>query len=64
MGWDQVVLRSLDDLPNYDVTMVCIIDEFANNVLQLFEHNINTNRCDLKTFVVLKCGIYVHKIKS
>ena len=40
------------------------IDEFEYNVLQLFEHNINTNRCDLKTFEVVKCGIYVHKIKS
>ena len=25
MDWDQVVLRSLDDLRNYDVTVVCII---------------------------------------
>ena len=64
MDWDQVVLRSLDDLRNYDVTMVCIIGAFEYNVLQLFENNINTNRCDFKTFVVLKCGIYVHKIKS
>ena len=47
MDWDQVVLRSLDDLRNYDVTMVCIIDEFEYHVLQLFEnepvHEISNN---------------------